>query len=146
MDIKITDVKPAFLTDIQPAKEKLISEEFTFTLRRLGDDGLSQRLENLITEITDVGKKLTEHMDIKDMKHYRGLVSDFINEDVTNGHRFERDNFLDRRGRHRVYGIVKQVNKGLDDLAQELLKEEKNHLSILEKTGEIQGLLLDIIL
>lgn len=146
MDIKITEATPAYLTDVSPVKEKQVSDEFAFTLKRLGDEGLSERLTGLIAQITDAGKKLTEHMDIRDMKHYRSLVSDFINEVVTNSHKFERDNFLDRRGRHRVYGIVKLVNKNLDDLAQELIKEEKNPLSILEKTGEIQGLLLDIVL
>ncbi|MDR1703901.1 MAG: YaaR family protein, partial [Clostridiales bacterium] len=114
--------------------------------KRLGDEGLEKRITGLLTEIESVGKKLSEHMDIRDMKRYRSLISDFFNEVVTNSHTFERENFLDRRGRHRVYGIVKLVNQGLDDLAQELLKEEKNPLAILEKTGEIQGLLLDIVL
>lgn len=55
-----------------------------------------------------------------------------------------RENFLDRRGRHRVYGIVKLVDKNLDDLAGELLKDEKDNIAVLEKVNEIQGLLLDI--
>lgn len=146
MDIKITETTPAYLTDVQPVKEKKLNEEFSFTLKRLDDEGLAERLTSLISNISEVGKKLADHMDIKDMKRYRTLISDFINEVVTNSHKFERENFLDRRGRHRVYGIVKLVDKNLDELAQELLKTEKDHLRILEKTGEIQGLLLDIIL
>ncbi len=138
-NMKINEVTPAYLTDQAPVKERSVSDEFSFTLK-------TDELTGLITDIETLGKKLSEHMDIRDMKKYRGLISDFINEVVTNSHSFERENFLDRRGRHRVYGIVKLVNKGLDDLAQELLKEEKNPLAILEKTGEIQGLLLDIIL
>ena len=51
---------------------------------------------------------------------------------------------MDRRGRHRVYGIVKLVDKNLDDLAGELVKDEKDHLTILSKIGEIRGLLLDV--
>ena len=54
------------------------------------------------------------------------------------------ENFLDRRGRHRVYGIVKLVDKNLDDLARELVKDEKDNMEILNKVGEIKGLLLDI--
>ena len=52
---------------------------------------------------------------------------------------------MDRRGRHRVYGLVKLVDKKLDDLAQELMKEEKSGLNILAKVDEIKGLLLDMI-
>ena len=52
---------------------------------------------------------------------------------------------MDRRGRHRVYGIVKLVDKNLDELAGELVKDEKDNINILGKIGEIQGLLLDIL-
>ena len=51
---------------------------------------------------------------------------------------------MDRRGRHRVYGIVRLVDKNLDELAQELVKDEKDNLAVLNKVGEIRGLLLDI--
>ena len=73
------------------------------------------------------------------------MIKDFVNEVVTNSHIFSRENFLDRRGRHRVYGLVKLVDKKLDDLAQELMKEEKSGLNILAKVDEIKGLLLDMI-
>jgi len=72
------------------------------------------------------------------------LVKDFLNEVVTRSHQFSRENFLDRRGRHRVYGMVRLIDQNLDELAQELLKEEKDHLLILNKIDEIRGLLLDI--
>ena len=41
-------------------------------------------------------------------------------------------------------GIVKQVNQALDELAEELMNEEQDHLAILSKIDEIRGLLLDI--
>ena len=83
-------------------------------------------------------------MDVRDMKRYRELVKDFMNEVVNRSHKFSRENFLDRRGRHRVYGIVKLVDRNLDELAAELVKDEKDHISILGKVDEIRGLLLDI--
>ena len=51
---------------------------------------------------------------------------------------------MDRKGRHRVYGIIRLVDQNLDELAQELVKDEKDNISILAKIGEIRGLLLDI--
>ena len=41
-------------------------------------------------------------------------------------------------------GIVISEFGNLDELAKELMKEEKDHLAILSKIGEIRGLLLDI--
>lgn len=105
---------------------------------------LQARLQTLMEEITMQGEKLAKRRDVKDMKHYRGLVKEFLNEVVTRSHSFSRENFLDRRGRHRVYGIIRLVDENLDQLAQELMKDEKDNLAILNKIGEIQGLLLDI--
>ncbi len=105
---------------------------------------LQERLQTLMEEITMQGEKLSKRRDVKDMKHYRGLIKAFLNEIVVHSHSFTRENFLDRRGRHRVYGIIRLIDENLDQLAQELMKDEKDNLAILNKIGEIQGLLLDI--
>lgn len=118
---------------------------FKFMLAsNIEESELQARLSGLMEEITREGEKLAKRRDVKDMKHYRGLVKDFLNEVVTRSHSFTRENFLDRRGRHRVYGIIRLVDENLDQLAQELMKDEKDNLAILNKIGEIKGLLLDI--
>ena len=104
-----------------------------------------QRSNERLSDITAQGNRLAEHMDIRDMKKYRGLIKDFLNEVVYRSHRFSRENFLDRRGRHRVYGIIRLIDKNLDELAGELVADEKDHISILDRIGEIKGLLLDIL-
>ena len=76
--------------------------------------------------ITAQGNRLAEHMDIRDMKKYRGLIKDFLNEVVYRSHRFSRENFLARRGSHRVYGIIGLIDKNLDELAGELVADEKD--------------------
>ena len=146
MDLRVSDIKLDSLPTMEPKKETQVTEDFNFTLNKIENNNLMEKLNGLIEEITTQGKKISDHMDIKDMKKYRSLITEFMNEIVTNSHQFSRENFLDRRGRHRVYGIVKLVNKELDELAQELIKTEKNHIAILDKTGEIRGLLLDLII
>ncbi|MCT4685708.1 MAG: YaaR family protein [Vallitalea sp.] len=122
------------------------NKEFKFTLlSKIDESSLQDKLNMMINDITEQGKKIAKHMDVKDMKKYRELIKDFVNEVVTHSHKFSRENFLDRRGRHRVYGIVKLVDKNLDDLAKELIQEEKNNLNILGHVDEIRGLLLDIM-
>ena len=118
---------------------------FKFTLAsHIEEADLQVRLNSLMEEITMQGDKLAKKRDIRDMKKYRGLIKDFMNEIVNRSHQFSRENFLDRRGRHRVYGIIRMVDQTLDELAQELVKDEKDNLAILAKIGEIRGLLLDI--
>ncbi len=145
MDIKVNSTSPVTAIDTQ-TKVAETDQGFKFTLiSHIEESELQEKLSGLMEEITKQGEKISRHMDIKDMKQYRSLIKDFMNEVVNRSHEFSRENFLDRRGRHRVYGIVKLVDKNLDELAGELVKDEKDNIGILGKVGEIQGLLLDIL-
>ena len=118
---------------------------FKFTLSSaISDAQLQARVESLMMDITTQGERIARHMDIRDLKQYRGLVREFLNEVVYRSHKFSRENFLDRRGRHRVYGIIRLIDQNLDELAKELVKEEQDNIAILAKIGEIEGLILDI--
>lgn len=144
MEIRVNDTAPVNrTTGTTPVDTGDGSFKFTLT-SAIEEQELQQRLNSLLDDITKQGNLIAQHMDIRDMKKYRGLVKDFLNEVVTRSHKFSRENFLDRKGRHRVYGIVKLVDKNLDELAEELVKDESDHITILDKIGEIAGLLLDI--
>ena len=106
---------------------------------------LQVRLSSMMQEITRQGDRISKKMDVRDMKKYRGLIKDFLNEVVYRSHKFSRENFLDRKGRHRVYGLIRLIDSNLDELARELVKDEKDHIAILSRIGEIRGLLLDIL-
>ena len=137
------------MTQSAPAEQvqsaQPVDGSFKFMLAsHVAESELQGRLQTLMQEITVQGERLAKRRDVKDMRHYRALVKEFMNEVVTHSHSFSRENFLDRRGRHRVYGIIRLVDENLDLLAQELMKDEKDNLAILNKIGEIRGLLLDI--
>ncbi len=144
MDIKVNNVQQAMPVE-QTAQLQETDGTFKFTLvSRIEEQELQNALANMMEEITRQGDKLAKHRDIKDMKRYRALIKDFMNEVVNRSHAFSRENFLDRKGRHRVYGIIRLIDENLDQLAQELMKDEQDNLAILSKIGEIRGLLLDI--
>ncbi len=147
MDLKVSEIINSRLNELQGPKNEKIDEDFSFTLKKItSKDGLQERLQGLYDDIKATGAKLTDRLSLTDLKEYRSKVSEFMNEVVTNSHEFSRQNFLDKRGRHRVYGIVKHVDKNLDELASELMKSEKDKLKILEKVDEINGLLIDVLI
>ena len=120
---------------------------FKFTLSSaIADAQLQAKVDALMMDITSQGERIARHMDIRDLRRYRGLIKDFLNEVVYRSHKFSRDNFLDRRGRHRVYGIIRKIDETLDALAEALMADEQDHLAILQRIGEIEGLLLDIFI
>ena len=145
MDIKVNHIPQ--VTQV-PDTETTESGDgsFKFTLASaINDADLQAKVDLLLNDITTQGNCIAQHMDIRDMKKYRGLIKDFLNEVVYRSHKFSREYFLDRKGRHRVYGIIRLIDSNLDELARELVKDEKDHIAILNRIGEIQGLLLDIL-
>ena len=80
---------------------------FKFTLASaITDADLQAKVDMLLSDITAQGNRIAQHMDIRDMKKYRGLIREFMNE---------------------------------------VVKDEKDHIAILSKIGEIRGLILDIL-
>lgn len=145
-DVKINQMQQVTQVENKTQAPQASDGSFQFTLlSAIEETALAERLSVLLTDIEKEGKKIAKHMDVRDMKYYRSLIQQFMNEVVSRSHKFSRENFLDRRGRHRVYGMIKLVDENLDLLAAELLKEEKDHLLILSKIDEIRGLLLDIL-
>ena len=100
MDIKVNQVSQP--TSVEQIKQNTPTDgNFKFMLAsHVQEAELQARLNTLMEEITMQGEKLYKRRDVKDMKHYRGLIKDFLNEIVTRSHSFTRENFLDRRGRH----------------------------------------------
>lgn len=145
MDMRVNEVSSVSQTTQAP-QAKETEGNFKFMLAsNIEEADLQAKVCSLMNEISEQGKKISKHTDVKDMRRYRQLIKDFINEIVYRSHEFSRENFLDKKGRHRVYGIVRLVDENLDKLAEELLKEEKDNITILNLVGEIRGLLLDII-
>lgn len=144
MDFKVNEVQQTVpLQQTQTAQPT--DDSFKFMLAsNIEEAGLAERLNLMMEEIVMQGDKIVKRMDVRDMRRYRTLIKEFMNEIVNRSHKFSRENFLDRRGRHRVYGIIRLVDEKLDELAQELVSEECDKIAILAKVDEIRGLLLDI--
>ena len=144
MEVKVDNISN--VTQVPDTQKTVVGDgSFKFTLASAIDDAqLQAKVDGLLEDIIAQGNRIAQHMDIRDMKKYRELIRDFMNEVVYRSHKFSRENFLDRKGRHRVYGIIKKIDENLDELAQELIKDEQDGIAILNKIGEIRGLLLDI--
>lgn len=145
-NLQINQIQLPQLKELVGKQDLKVDKGFQFTLlSHIDESQLQETLTRMIEDITAQGDKISKHMDIRDVRVYRNMISEFLGEVVANSHKFSRDNFLDRRGRHRVYGMVRVVNEKVDELARELIRAEANHLDILDKIGEIEGLLLDVM-
>lgn len=144
MEVKVDNISN--VTQVPDTQKTVVGDgSFKFTLASAIDDAqLQVKVDGLLEDIIAQGNRIAQHMDIRDMKRYRGMIKELLNEVVFRSHKFSRENFLDRKGRHRVYGIVRLIDENLDELASELVEDEMDHIKILDRIGEIKGLLLDI--
>lgn len=147
MDIKQLDaISQLTQVDASEAVKNTGNDDFKFTLvSHIQESELQAKMEGLMKEIELEGQRIARHKDIRDMKRYRAKIKEFMNEVTARSYSFSRENFLDRRGRHRVYGIIHLIDEDLDKLAGVLMEEEKDHLEILRLIDDIRGMLIDIL-
>ena len=103
------------------------------------------KLKNLLERIDQQAQKLSERLDIAELKRYRTLVAEFIEISVRNSSEYQREHTLDGKGRHRIFGIVKKIDAELETLTREVLKTQKDYIGVLAKLEDIRGLLVDIM-
>ena len=120
------------------------SKSFLGALRGAEESNVVERLRRLAQEITAQGERLAEKVDIRELRAYKKMIAEFLDEAVGNSRKFSKQSYLDRKGRHKVYAIIKKVNEELDGLTQDLLRGEKDHIRILTRIEDIKGLILDL--
>lgn len=131
--------------NVKISGDKKVHETFKNKLVEIQQENIREELKILYDEIESQSSKLKDKLFIEDLVKYKKLVKEFLNVTVNNSHVFYKENSLDRRGRHRVYSLVKRVDNELDGLTNDFLNIEKNRMKVLKRLDDIRGLLLDIV-
>lgn len=125
--------------------KKSIQDTFKAKLGELEQEEIRVRLETLYSDIEKQTSRLQDSLFIDDLVKYKKLVKEFLDVSVNNSHVFFKENSLDRRGRHRVFSLVKKVDLELDQLTEDFLQIESNRIDILTRLDSISGILMDIM-
>jgi uncharacterized protein YaaR (DUF327 family) len=120
--------------------------QFSSHMDRQFSENQDEELRKKAQEIEKQGKHLASHIDVSELKAYKRLVMEFLDEAVRSSSRFTKDSFLDRRGRHRVFSTIKIVNEKLEQLTRDVLDSERDNIAILGRIEDIRGLILDLVL
>nr|WP_237697640.1 YaaR family protein [Bacillus australimaris] len=105
------------------------------------------RLEQLTVMLSDIevfGKKLAKSRNLKDLAKFKGLVKRFVKETVDNGLNIETSRSFDIYGNTRTLALVKALDEKLIELTEEMMDQEKPSIDLLERIGEIKGLLINL--
>ena len=133
-------------TDSVQKKLKPKQSEFLKTFEKIKSDDVRKKLEGIFEKIVEKSDHLKDNLYLKDVLEYKKLVKNFLGVAVENSHVFSQQNFLDRRGRHRVYSIVKQVDRELDSITRDFITNHIDHARVLKSIDSIRGLLVDVMM
>lgn len=110
------------------------------------DDKAKIMLAEMLDLIEEKGKNLANKRTVEALLDYKKMVKNFIKEAVEYGLKVEEKRGFSRGGRGRSLRTVSNIDERLINLTNAILSQEKKQINILDKIGEIQGLLVNLYL
>lgn len=120
------------------------TKTFSDVMQDQGEQSSKEELNRKIKEIQLQGDRLTHSMTVRELKAYRLLVKKFLEDTVRRGVSMKESRGWDRRGRGRRYNLLDEVDATLLAMADELLETEQGKIELLQKIGEIRGMLINL--
>ncbi len=72
------------------------------------------------------------------------MVQRFVKEAVNFGMQLKQNKSWNEQGRSRTLKLVKEIDEQLIQVTEAVLSQEKDSISLLDKIGEIKGLLVNL--
>ncbi|NOY09751.1 MAG: YaaR family protein [Spirochaetes bacterium] len=128
-----------------PSLVQSVKEKQGIRGRDYGNRRSRKDLEELLDMVYEQGAKLKENSDLDNILEYKKAVRDFLNrvvdKMVTLEKRISGVNILKRK----QFTLVTVIDKKLESLAAEVLRNQRDQIKILSAVEEINGLLVDLI-
>jgi hypothetical protein len=124
---------------------ELPARSFADTMQQQDEKVGAEQLNRMAEQIKLQGDRLTRSMTVRSLRLYKAMVKQFLEETARRGVGLKETKGWDRRGRTRRYKLLDEVDSHLTALADELLDTEQGRIDILQRIGEIRGLLIDIL-
>jgi uncharacterized protein YaaR (DUF327 family) len=104
----------------------------------------SEQLAERIKQIQQQGERLAKSMTVRNLRLYRQMIKQFLEDTVKRGVGLKEVNGFDRRGRGKVHKLLDEIDTQLLQMADELLDTEQGRVTLLQCVGEIRGMLLNL--
>lgn len=119
---------------------------FRRTVSGLSEEAQVAQAMAAIEEIDRQGAKLAKRADVKELERYRALIKSFLDQLVSGGFKFTKENSFAARGRHRLFATVNVINQKLEELGRQVLAGQADNIGLLAAADEIRGLIMDMLL
>lgn len=127
-----------------PAQQPVAPKSFADTMRQQQEQRDKDHLRQMLAQIHEQGERLARSMTVRELHAYKQMVKRFLEDTLKRGIGLKETHGWDRRGRAKRYKLLEEVDRLLVEMGEELLQHEEGRLELLEKVGEIRGLLLNV--
>ena len=104
-----------------------------------------EQLRRTLQQIILQGERLSKSMTVRELYAYKNMIRNFLEDTVRRGIGIKETRGWDRRGRGKKYKILDEIDAHLVGMAEEMLTHEQGRIQILQKIGEIKGLLINLL-
>ncbi|WP_141503709.1 YaaR family protein [Paenibacillus luteus] len=108
-------------------------------------DRTQEQLQQKLQDIHRQGDRLAKVMTVRELKIYRQMIKKFLEDTIRRGVVLKEVKGFDRRGRIKRYKLLDEIDATLVSMAEDLLDSEQGRIDLLNKIGEIRGLLINLL-
>ncbi|MFC5452672.1 YaaR family protein [Paenibacillus aestuarii] len=124
---------------------QLAPRNFSDIMQQQDEKVTQEQLTRMMQQISLQGDRLTRSMTVRELRQYKLLVKQFLEETARRGVHLRDTKGWDRRGRSKRYKLLEEIDQELLAMADELLESEQGRIEILQRIGEIRGMLINML-
>jgi len=108
----------------------------------LDEEKQDENLDQMLAKVEEEGKLLVAHPNDKNLKSYREAVKKFLTAAIKKSFKIK---VVEGRGPNpKLYVVIEKIEGKLEELAHNVLAQQKEPLRLLAQVEELRGLLLDL--
>lgn len=145
--MRVQDPHRVNLTEPRPAsfeRSSANTASFQRIMNTFSKDLTEEHLQKLLQELDQQGKQLSENPTFAELRKYKDLVKRYMGEVTKNGVGLYQTDSWDPYGGNKTLKTVQVLDRKLVELTDHILNQQDSSLSILERIGEIKGLLINL--
>ena len=127
-----------------PERVSSQSPSFQKIMNSYSKEITQDHLSRLLEDIDQQGQKLSETPTFRELQKYKELVKKFMGEASKNGVALYQSESWDLYGGNKTLKTVRVIDQKMIELTDQVLNQQKDGLSILERIGEMKGLLINL--
>ncbi|MEW9702431.1 YaaR family protein [Paenibacillus sp. SI8] len=124
---------------------QMAPRNFSDIMQQQDEKFTQEQLTKMMQQIALQGDRLARSMTVRELRQYKLLVKQFLEETARRGVHLRDTKGWDRRGRSKRYKLLEEIDQELLALADELLESEEGRIDILQRIGEIRGMLINML-